>query len=81
MALQHHYGVSKREAREGLATVLSSGLVSPLGGAQILELLREEGGCGLLDRLIVQGYQERNLDILTLDARTAKLPGARKLEA
>jgi hypothetical protein len=29
IALQHHYGVTKAEAREGLATPLQSGLVAP----------------------------------------------------
>jgi predicted nucleic acid-binding protein len=74
VAVQHHYGVTKKEAKEGLLDVLRSGLVGPLMGEPVLEVLREEGGCGLLDRLIALDYAVAELETLTLDARMARLP-------
>lgn len=79
VAVQHHYGVSKTEARSGLASVLASGLVSPLNGTGIFAALEAEGGCGLLDRLIADDYRRAELVTLTLDERMAVLPGARLL--
>jgi predicted nucleic acid-binding protein len=79
IALQHHYGVTKTEAREGLATLLQSGLVAPFNGQDILRILAETGGCGLLDRLIADDYRRADLLTLTLDRTMAKLPGARLL--
>ncbi len=79
IALQHHYGVTKAEAREGLATLLQSGLVAPLNGQDILRILADARGCGLLDRLIADDYRRADLLTLTLDRTMAKLPGARLL--
>jgi predicted nucleic acid-binding protein len=79
IVLQHHYGVSKPEARAALDSVLRSGLVAPLNGAEIFAALAAEGGCGLLDRLIADDYHRRGLETLTLDARMARLSNARKL--
>lgn len=79
VAVQHHYGVSKPEARAGLLSVLRSGLVSPQHGQFVLEILQAEGGCGLLDRLIVEGYERAGLFTLTLDERMSALPGAKRL--
>jgi predicted nucleic acid-binding protein len=79
IVLQHHYGISKAEARAALGTVLRSGLVAPLNGAEIFALLAAQGGCGLLDRLIADDYHRRGLESLTLDARMARLAHARKL--
>lgn len=73
IALQHHYGVTKPEARSALASVLRSGLVSPLGGHHVLEILAAEGGCGLLDRLIADDYRRAGLATLTLDRKMASL--------
>ena len=56
IALQHHYGVSKPDARAALASVLSSGLVKPLNGPGVFAALQATSGCGLLDRLIVDDY-------------------------
>jgi len=74
IALQHHYGVTKAEAREGLASLLQSGLVAPLNGQAIIEILGEKGGCGLLDRLIVDDYRRTDLLTLTFDRKMAQLP-------
>jgi predicted nucleic acid-binding protein len=79
IALQHHYGVTKAEAREGLASLLQSGLVAPGNGQHILQILAHAGGCGLLDRLIADDYRRADLLTLTLDRKMAKLPGARLL--
>ncbi len=79
IALQHHYGVSKPDARAALATVLQSGFVTPLNGANTFEALETVAGAGLLDRLIADDYRRAGLVTLTLDRKMAALPGARRL--
>ena len=79
VAVQHHYGVSKTDCRGGLAAVLRSGLVVPLGGDATLEILSQTSGAGLLDRLIAAGYARAGLDVLTLDRKMAGLPDSRLL--
>jgi predicted nucleic acid-binding protein len=79
MALQHHYGVSKPDARAALASVLRSGLVAPLNGQSVFDALAATAGCGLLDRLIADDYLRAGLVTLTLDRRMASLAGAKKL--
>ena len=76
---QHHYGASKSAARASILGVFESGLVSPLNGDSVLDLLREPGGPGLVDRLIVDGYARRDIETLTLDRRMAGLPRSRLL--
>ncbi|MBM5812237.1 MAG: type II toxin-antitoxin system VapC family toxin [Gammaproteobacteria bacterium] len=79
VALQHHYGVSKPDARAALASVLRSGLVAPLNGAGVFAALEASAGCGLLDRLIADDYRRAGLSTLTLDRRMAALPDVRRL--
>jgi predicted nucleic acid-binding protein len=79
IALQHHYGVTKAEARQGLASLLHSGLVAPQNGQAIIAILAEQVGCGLLDRLIADEYRRADLLTITLDRKMASLPGARLL--
>jgi len=79
VAVRHHYGVSKADCRSGLAAVLRSGLVAPLGGDATLAALDQTGGAGLLDRLIAADYAGAGLDVLTLDRKMAGLPDARLL--
>lgn len=79
VALQHHYGVSKSEARSALASVLSSGLVAPMNGPGVFAALEATKGCGLLDRLIADDYRRAELVTLTLDRKMAALPQARRL--
>lgn len=79
VALQHHYGVSKRDARAALAGVLASGLVAPLNGAGVVAALQANQGCGLLDRLLADDYRRAELTTLTLDRRMAALPQVRRL--
>ena len=75
VAVQHHYGVLKDDARTALATVLRSGLVGPLRGRPVLAVLdASPSGSGLLDRLIAMDYDHEALVTLTLDERMARLP-------
>lgn len=76
VAIQHHFGISKLDARAGLLDVLQSGLVAPLSGGSVIAALGASGGAGLLDRLIASDYSRANLSVLTLDKRMAALPGA-----
>lgn len=79
VTLQHHYGTSKVDARDALVETFESGLVTPERGEPILRALRAQGGAGLMDRLIADGYAQADIEILTLDRRMAALPGARLL--
>ena len=79
VALQHHYGVSKAEARAALASVLKSGLVAPQNGVATFSALQATSGCGLLDRLIADDYRRAGLTTLTLDRKLAALAEARHL--
>ena len=79
VAVQHHYGVTRADARTGLRDVLRSGLVAPLNGRAVLEALDATDGAGLFDRLIADEYTRAGMEVLTLDRRMAALPGARRL--
>ena len=79
IALQHHYGVAKADARAALASVLRSGLVVPMNGAGVFAALEAGAGCGLLDRLITDDYRRAELITLTLDRKMAALPHTRRL--
>ena len=79
VTLQHHYGTRKEDARMALLRAFESALVAPQGGEATLETLRTQGGPGLIDRLIVEGYFREGLTTLTLDRRMAALTGARGL--
>jgi predicted nucleic acid-binding protein len=79
VALQHHYGVSKRDARAALGSVLRSGLVAPLNGSGVFAALEADTGCGLLDRLIANDYRRAELSTLTLARKMSALPEARRL--
>ena len=79
IAVQHHYGVSKADARASLLDVLRSGLVAPLNGRSVIEALNTSGGPGLFDRLIAADYSRAGLEVLTLDRRMAALSDVRRL--
>ena len=79
IALQHHYGVSKPDARAALASVLKSGLATPLNGAGVFAALKADAGCGLLDRLITDDYRRAELTTLTLERKMGALPQVRRL--
>jgi len=79
IALQHHFSIPKAEAKAAMGEVLTSGLCSPLNGTPVLEALKTEKGCGLLDRLIANDYASQGLKTLTHDAKMARLTQAEKL--
>ena len=79
VALQHHYGVGKPDAKAALRSVLTSGLVAPWGGDPVLDALSTHRGCGLLDRLIALQYGADDLGTLTLDRKMAALPNVTRL--
>ena len=79
VAVQHHYGVSKADARASLLDVVRSGLVSPLNGGSVIEALKASGGAGLFDRLIADDYSRAGMEVLTLDRKMAVLPDVRHL--
>ena len=76
VAVRHHYGVTKADARSGLRDVLSSGLVTPLSGDAVMEAPHSPG---LFDRLITDDYRRAGLETLTLDRRMSGLPQTRLL--
>ena len=79
IVVQHHYGVSKADARTALTGALTSGLLAPLNGQAVLTALSETEGPGLLDRLIAEDYSRTVSETLTLDRKMAALPGVRRL--
>ena len=79
VAVQHHYGASKANARAALRDVLLSGLVAPQNGRRVFAILDAGGGPGLLDRLIADDYTRADLKVLTLERKMAALPGVRRL--
>ena len=79
IALQHHYGITKPDAKAAMLSVLTSGLCSPLNGFAVLAALGNDKGCGLLDRLIADDYDARGLKVLTNDRKMGRLANAEKL--
>lgn len=77
--VQRHYGVSKSEVRDGLLSVLRSGLVAPLNGSSAMAAIDARQGAGLIDRLITDDYARAGLPVLTLDRKMSALPGAQHL--
>ena len=79
VAVQHHYGVTKADARTALLDALQSGLVAPLNGRSTIEAVSSTHGSGLFDRLIANDYSQSEMATLTLDRRMASLSGVRRL--
>lgn len=79
ITLQHHYKLSKEDARVGIRNFLEGGMVSALNGTPVLEVLSHEGGAGLMDRLIVQDYQAKGLHVLTNNQRMTRITGVSDL--
>ncbi len=81
IAMQHHYGVSKSDARLGLTQALTSGLVKPIHGDATLTVIAQASkGCGLMDRLIAHDYEQAKSNVLTLDRKMAQLAGVERLK-
>ena len=79
VAVQHHYGFNGADARSGLLSILTSGLITPLSGRSVIVALEASGGPGLFDRLIADDYIRAGLQVLTLDKQMATLPNVRRL--
>ena len=79
IAVQHHYGVTRDDARSGILDVIRSGLVAPLNGHTVIEALEASSGPGLFDRLIADDYRRAGLETLTLDRRMSRLQQVRRL--
>ncbi len=77
--LQHHYRLSKVDARTAILSALTSGLMEPAHGDAVLDALRETKEPGLTDRLIALDYAHRRATVLTLDRKMASLPGCARL--
>jgi len=77
--LQHHYALSKSDARTAILSALTSGLVEPAHGDAVLHALREKKEPGLTDRLIALDYASQRSTVLTLDRKMAGLPGCARL--
>lgn len=80
-ALQHHYGVSKRDALLGLRRLFASGEIKPLGAAA--EVLAADGLAsakpGFVDRLIHGSYAAASAGMVTFEKAGGKLDGTRVL--
>ena len=77
--LQHHYALSKADARAAILSALTSGLIEPADGDAVLDALRETKEPGLTDRLIALDYAHRRATVLTLDRKIATLPSCARL--
>lgn len=80
ITLQHFYEVSKADARKAIIDLFASGNVAPLNGQPVIDILQEDSGAGLMDRLIAQDYNKSGVSVLTNDKRMAKLSGVRILK-
>lgn len=79
IAVRHHYGVSREQARSALLSVFQSGLIAPLHGDSVIHALGQSKGCGLLDRLIAIDYTSHHVTTLTHDRKMAALEGVMRL--
>jgi len=78
-ALQHHYGVSKRDALVALRQFLATPAIEADG--QVAELLAtpglESAKLGFIDRVIHGNYLRAGAErVVTFEKAAAKLPGA-----
>lgn len=79
IALQFFYEISKADARQAILFLFEKGNLAPLNGSPVIDVLKETGGAGLIDRLISQEYEDRNILTLTNDRKMSKLPGVELL--
>ena len=80
-AMQHHYGVSKRDALLGLRRLFSDGEIKPLGAAaEVLATDRlASAKPGFVDRLIHGAYTTAADEMVTFEKAAAKLKAVRVL--
>ncbi|MGJ8641022.1 MAG: PIN domain-containing protein [Opitutaceae bacterium] len=79
IALQHHYNISKNEARAAMLQLFDTGSLSPMNGNPVIQILKAQSGCGLVDRLIAQDYEQADTDVVTNDRKMAKLENVQLL--
>ncbi len=79
MAIQHHYGLEKKVVRMAMLDVLTSGLLTPMDGPEVLEILASTKGAGLLDHLIALQGEKAQMMTLTLDRKMASHSNCQKL--
>lgn len=79
ITLQFHYGISKADARKAIYQMFINGVVAPLNGQTVLDLILNTKGAGLVDRLIAQDYNAHGCRVLTNDKKMAKLPNSELL--
>lgn len=80
-ALQHHYGISKKNALSGLRRLFSGGEIKPLGAvAEVLAGPRiASAKPGFVDRLIHGAYLSEADGMATVEKAAKKLRGVRVL--
>lgn len=80
-ALQHHYGVSKREALAALKQMFEEGEITATGAAQ--DVLALDGLAsakpGFVDRLIHDSYLREVQAMVTFEKASGKLPSTEVL--
>lgn len=80
-ALQHHYGVSKRDALMGLRRMFADGEIESLGAAA--EVLATDGLAsakpGFVDRMIHGAYGDTTDGMVTFEKAAGKLASVRVL--
>ncbi len=79
ITLQHFYKISKADAREAMLKLFDRGSLRPLNGQPVLQLLQDNKGAGLVDRLIAQDYAQQGAVTLTNDKKMTKLDGVERL--
>jgi predicted nucleic-acid-binding protein len=80
-ALQHHYGITKRDALLGLRRLFASGEIKAQGAA--VEVLAADGLAaakpGFVDRLIHSSYAKSSAEMATFEKAGGILDGTRVL--
>lgn len=80
-ALQHHYGVSKKDALQGLRQLFADGEIKPLGAAaEVLALhLPASAQPGFVDRLIHGAYLRETEEMVTFEKAAGRMKAVRVL--
>mgnify|MGYP000874456747 FL=1 len=80
-ALQHHYGISKKDALQGLRQLFADGEIKPLGAAaEVLALgLPASAQPGFVDRLIHGAYLRETEEMVTFEKAAGRMKAVRVL--
>ena len=79
ITLKHFYKISKSDACSAILHLFNNGSVTPVNGQPVINILNQDDGAGLMDRLIAQDYIQQNIKALTNDKCMAKLDGVELL--